>query len=189
MKKLFVLTALLATPAFAAETEHHAAPFLSLFNTNFVVLIAFLAFVGILLYVGVPAMLNKVLDGRAAGIRKDLADARAIRDEAQALLDSFAAKRREVEAMTSRIVDTARDEAQTASNKAKDELTHVIARRLKTAEDQIASAQAAAIKDVRDTAAQVAVAVAGEVMAKNMSAADGSKLIDSAIAEVEAKLH
>ena len=189
MKRLSLLAVLLASPAFAADAEHGAVPFMSLFNTNFVVIVSFLTFIGILLYFGVPAMLTKVLDARADGIRKYLADAKAIRDEAQALLDSFAAKRKEVEAMTSRIVDTARDEAQAASDKAKEELKHVIARRLATAEDQIASAQAAAIKDVRDTAVKIAVAAAGEVLAKGMSAADGSKLIDAAITEVEAKLH
>jgi len=189
MKMIALFGAFLAGPAFAAETEHHAAPFLSLFNTNFVVLIAFLAFIGVLIYFGVPAMITKVLDGRADAIRKDLADAKAIRDEAQALLDSFAAKRKEVEAMTGRIVETAREEAQRASNKAKDELKQVIARRLKTAEDQIASAQAAAIKDVRDSAVRVAISAAGDVIGKNMSAADSAKLIDASIAEVESKLH
>ena len=48
---------LLASPAFAAD-----GPFFSLRNTDFVVLIAFLLFVGILMYLKVPGLLMGMLD-------------------------------------------------------------------------------------------------------------------------------
>ena len=64
-----------------------------------------------------------------------------------------------------------------------------IARRLAAAEGQIASAEAAALKEVRDQAVIIAVGAARDVIAKQMTATDGNKLIDEAIAEVEAKLH
>jgi F-type H+-transporting ATPase subunit b len=64
-----------------------------------------------------------------------------------------------------------------------------VQRRLAAAEEQIASAQAAAIKDVRDRAIAVAVGAAQDVVSKQMTAADGNKLIDESIATVEAKLH
>ena len=57
------------------------------------------------------------------------------------------------------------------------------------AEEQIGSAQAAAVKEVRDQAIVIAIAAAKEVIAKKMTAAEGNALIDSAIAEVDAKLH
>jgi F-type H+-transporting ATPase subunit b len=57
------------------------------------------------------------------------------------------------------------------------------------AEEQIASAQSSAIKDVRDQSVMIAVAAAREVIAKQMTAADGNTLIDKGIDEVEAKLH
>ena len=185
MKKLALVPALIATPAFAAE----GVPFLSLFNTNFVVIIAFLVFVGILLFAGVPAKITGVLDGRADGIRRDLEEARALRDQAQTLLDSFAKRRAEVEEMSKRIVEAAREEAQAAAEKGKADLADTIARRLKAAEDQIASAEAAAIKEVRDRAVQVAVAAAGDVIAKGLSPAESGKLIDASIEQVAAKLH
>jgi len=54
------LIVLLATPALAAS-----GPFVSLSNTNFVVLIAFLLFVGLLIYLKVPGKLSGMLDERA----------------------------------------------------------------------------------------------------------------------------
>ena len=57
------------------------------------------------------------------------------------------------------------------------------------AEEQITSAQAAAEREVRDKAIGVAIAAARQVIAAQMTSAGANKLIDGAIAEVDAKLH
>lgn len=184
MKKLSVLLTFAATPALAAE-----GPFVSLFNTNFVVLVAFLLFVGVLVYLKVPGLLGRMLDDRAEGIRRDLDEAKALREEAQTLLASYERKQAEVAEQAERIVAQAKSEATEAAAAADEALKASIARRLAAAEDQIASAQASAVKDVRDQAIQVAVAAASDVIASKMTATEGNGLIDAAIAEVEAKLH
>ncbi len=184
MKKLAILLTITASPALAAS-----GPFFTLFNTNFVVLIAFLIFIGVLLYIKVPGLLSGLLDKRAEGIRQELNEAKSLREEAQALLASYERKQKEVAEQADRIVAHAKDEATDAAELAKQELRRSIARRLKAAEDQITSAQASAVKDVRDTAVQVAVAAAGEVIADKMSSDHRDRLIDEAIGEVETKLH
>ena len=45
------------------------------------------------------------------------------------------------------------------------------------------------MKEVRDQAIVIAIAAAKDVIAKKMTAAEGNALIDSAIADVDAKLH
>lgn len=178
------------TPAEAAGGAHHVEiPFFSLFNTNFVVLIAFLIFVGVLVYMKVPNKLGEMLDKRADGIRSELDEARRLREEAQAMLASYERKSKEVEAQAERIVANAKAEATEAAEKAKADLKVSIARRLAAAEDQIASAQAAAVREVRNRAAEIAVQAAGEVLAKDMTAEKGNALIDDAIGTVQAKLH
>jgi F-type H+-transporting ATPase subunit b len=185
MKKLTILSfALAASPAFAAS-----GPFFSLNNTNFVVLIAFLLFIGVIMYLRVPGLLGGQLDKRADGIRGELDQARSLREEAQTLLASYERKHKEVQEQSERIIVHAKEEAALAAEAAKAELKKSIARRLAAAEDQIASAQAAAVKEVRDTAVSVAIAAASDVIAKQMTAAGGNKLIEDAIKEVEAKLH
>jgi F-type H+-transporting ATPase subunit b len=186
MRKL-TLTALLGLAAAPAHAATGA--FFSLHNTNFVVLLAFLLFLAVLVYFKVPSMLGGMLDKRAEGIRNDLDEARALREEAQSLLASYERKQREVQDQADRIVAHARTEAELAAEQAKVDLEKSIARRLQGAEEQIASAQAAAVKDVRDKAITVAVAAAREVIAKQMSAADSQKLIDEAIGVVGQKLH
>lgn len=187
MRKIATLVALTAaSPAFAASSSEG---FFSLANTNFVVLLAFLLFIGVLLYAKVPDMLSGLLDKRADDIQGELDEARALREEAQTLLASYERKQQEVKQQAERIVAHAKDEAGVAAEAAKEDLKASIARRLAAAQDQIASAEASAVKEVRDQAIAIAVGAANAVIAKQMTATEGNKLIDAAIAEVEAKLH
>lgn len=177
--------ALSATPALAAGDYG----FFSLKNTDFVVLIAFLIFVGILIRYKVPGMVGGMLDKRAEGIKSELDEAKALRDEAQSLLASYERKQKEVQEQADRIVASAKEEATNAAAAAKGDIAKSITRRLAAAEEQIASAQAAAIKDVRDQAVAVAVGAAKDVMAKQMDAKSAGSLIDDAISTVSEKLH
>ena len=187
MKQLVLtpLVLMVASPAFAAD----GAGWTDLSNTNMVVTLAFLLFITFLGYMGVHKMLGSQLDNRAEGIRSDLEEARALREEAQTILASYERKQKEVAKQADRIVAHAKEEAANAAVAAKDELKASIARRLAAAEDQIISAQSAAVKEVRDTAVQVAVSAARDVIAKQMTANEGTSLIDDAIKTVEAKLH
>lgn len=185
MIRLTAVLALLATPALAASDK----PFFSLANTDFIVLLGFIVFIGVLVYFKVPALLGGMLDKRAEGIEAELNEARALREEAQSLLASFERKQKEVKDQAERIVVKAREDAVLAADQAKEELERSIARRLQAAEEQIASAEATAVKEVRDQAVAVAVGAAKDVIAKQMTAAQGNKLIDEAIAQVGDKLH
>lgn len=184
MKKLTVLLTLATTPAFAAS-----GPFFSMRNTDFVVLIGFILFFSLLAYLKVPGMLGGLLDKRAEGIKSDLDEAKALREDAQTILASYERKQKEVQEQADRIVEAAKVEAQNAAAEAKEDLKQSIKRRLATAQDQIVSAQASAVKEVRDSAIVVAVAAANDVIAKQLTAADGNALIEDAIKDVAAKLH
>ena len=185
MKKLILpLLLLSASPAFAA-----GGPFFSLHNTNFVVMLAFIVFVAILLWAKVPGKMGAALDGRAAQIKAELDEAKALREEARALLSSYEKKQKEVQEQSERIVASAKEEALAAAKQAKEDLKVSIARRLAAAEDQIASAEASALRQVREKAVSVAVAAAADVLSKQSSAEAAAASIDDAIAQVDAKLH
>lgn len=179
-----VLFALVASPAFAAT-----GPFFSLRNTDFVVTIAFIVFVGVLIYFKVPGKVAELLDKRSATIKAELEEARALREEAKALLASYERKQKEVKEQSDRIVAGAKAEAEAAAAQARVDLDVSIARRLAAAEDQITAAEGAALRAVREQAISVAVAAASEVLAKQMTPENTAKSIDAAIAQVEAKLH
>jgi F-type H+-transporting ATPase subunit b len=179
------LFALAASPALAAGDK----PFFSLANTGFVVLIAFVIFIGVLLYFKVPGLVGGMLDKRADSIKAELDEAKALREEAQSLLASYERKQKEVQEQSARIVAAAKEEATNAAAAAKEEIARSITRRLAAAEDQIASAEASAVKEVRDQAIAVAVGAAKDVIAKQMDAKSAGAMIDTSIATVGDKLH
>ena len=184
--KMRIATAMtvLASPAMAAT-----GPFVSLYNTNFVILIGFVVFVGILVWQKVPALLGRMLDDHATMIRNNLDEARLLREEAKALLASYEAKQKEVQEQSVRIIAHAKDEALAAAAKARIDLEGSIARRMAAAEDQIASAVKAAEIAVRNQAINVSVAAAGDILLAQMRAQGAGPSIDAGIVQVAAKLH
>lgn len=178
-----------AAVAAAGPTLAATGPFFSLRNTDFVVTLAFLLFVAVILHFRVPALLGGLLDKRAAGIRADLDEARALHEEARAVLAAYERRQKDVAEQAERMIESARREASAAAEDAKADIRAAIARRLAAAEDQIASAEAGAVRAVRDQAISVAVAVAGDLVAAQIGPAEKARLIDASIAEVAAKLH
>lgn len=188
MKKIMTTAALslAASPAFAASGDYG---FFSLKNTDFIVFLGFVVFIAVLAYFKVPGLIGKMLDDRAEGIQSELNEAKALREEAQTLLASYERKQKEVQAQADRIVSTAKEEATTAAQQAKEDIKASVARRLAAAEEQIESAKDAAVRDVQTKAVAVAVGAAQDVIAKQTTATEANKLIDDAIAEVGEKLH
>ncbi|WP_340110417.1 ATP F0F1 synthase subunit B [Pikeienuella sp. HZG-20] len=158
-------------------------------DANLVVALATVLFIAVLVYFKAPQKIAALLDSRAERIRTELEDARRLREEAQTILASYERKHKEVEEMAKEIVDRARAEATRAAEQGKIDLEASIVRRLKSAEEQIASAEASAMKEVRDRAVVVAVAAARDVIARNMTEKASADLIDKSIANVGAKLH
>lgn len=184
MKRLSVLLALMASPAMAAT-----GPFFSLHNTDFVVTLAFLLFIGILVYFRVPQIVGGLLDKRAEGIRNDLAEARRLREEAQEIYASYERRQREVKTQADEIVANAKREAVLEAEKAKKALQVSIERRLKAAEEQIAGAEGDAVRAVRDRAIQTAISAATEILGKQATPDQRAAGIDSAIDDVATRLN
>lgn len=186
MIRIFTLASLAMTgPALAAGDY----PFFSLQNTDLVVLMGFVVFVGVLVYFKVPAKVSELLDARGVAIRAELDEARRLREEALALNASFERKQAEVKTEVSRIVEKAKLDAQFAAEQTKADIEASIARRLKAAEDQIASAEANAVREVRNAAVTVAVAAASDVLTKQMDGAKADALVADAFKIASERLH
>ena len=81
-------------------------------DAEFFVALGFVIFVVLLGYLGVHNKLAGALDGRIDKIKSELAEAARLRAEAQALMQSFAAKTAEAEAQAASIVAQAKAEAE-----------------------------------------------------------------------------
>jgi F-type H+-transporting ATPase subunit b len=158
-------------------------------NPLFWVLIAFLAFVALVLYYKVPAVITKMLDDRADGIRKELDEARRLREEAQALLADYQRKAREAETEARTIVDQAKREAEALATDARKSLAESLERRSKIAEDKIARAETQALSEVRATAVESAIAAAQELLKTRVKGDVGNSLISQSINDLRGKLN
>jgi F-type H+-transporting ATPase subunit b len=156
----------------------------------FWVMIAFFAFVGLLIYYKVPGMVTKALDARADAIRKELEEARRLRDEAQALLADYKRKSSEAENEAKAILEQAKRESEALASETRKSLTEAVERRTKLAEEKIARAEAQALSEVRSSAVDNAIAAAEKILKARASAASTAKtLIESGIRDLEGKLN
>ncbi len=153
------------------------------FDNTFWAAVGYFIFFGILIYIKVPKLLAKVLDGRIAKIQTDLDEAKQLREDAQALLAEYERKRKAAESEAEEIVTAAKEESVRMADEAKVALEELIVRRTKAVEDKIAQAEAQAIAEVRSRSAEVAVEAARVLLMEQM-ADKGDALIEDAIKDV-----
>jgi F-type H+-transporting ATPase subunit b len=132
----------------------------------------------------VPAAIGKALDRKIDAIRQQLAEAQALRDEAEALKAEYAAKAAQAQSDAAAMVERARHEADALIEKARQDADKLIERRSKMAEDRIAAEERAAILKLRAAAADMATRAAARLIAERMDAKTDGALIDSAIEEL-----
>ena len=153
------------------------------------VAVSFIAFVAILIYYKIPKLVTDQLDKRSAIIAKELEEATKLREDAQALLASYQRQQREAEKESENILEQARQEAELMREESEVALAAQIDRRTRLAEERIGQAEAQAMKEVKDIAADIAAEAARKIIADTLDDTSGDKLIEKSIAEVKDKLH
>jgi len=156
---------------------------------EFWVAVAFLIFVGILVYVGVPKMLLGALDDRARRVQAELDEARRLKEEAQKLLAEYKAKQRQADEEAVAIIEGAKAEAERIAAESKTKMEEFVARRTKMAETKIAQAEAQAIADVRAAAAEAAVTAAEKILTESVKGKVADDLLTRGIGDVKTKLN
>jgi len=134
-------------------------------------------------------VLAGMLDERAAKIRAELDEAQKLKDDAQKMLGQFQRKQRDALQEAEAIIAHAREEAARFAERSKRELEATIERRQRLAEEKIALAEAKAIAEVRNTAVDIAMGAARQVIAERLGDRQGQALVDQAIAELPQRLN
>jgi F-type H+-transporting ATPase subunit b len=159
------------------------------FDATFFAFVALVIFLGIAAYAGAFRAMGSGLDGRAQRIKKELDDAARLRKDAEALLAEYRQKRIDAEKEAAAIVAAAKADAEEYAAETRRKLSESLERRTRQAEQKIAQAEAAAIKDVRNAAAELAIAAAQSLVADAAKGAKGAELIASSIAAVKNRLN
>ncbi|MEH0198216.1 F0F1 ATP synthase subunit B [Caulobacter sp. CCNWLY153] len=157
-------------------------------NPEFWVLAALVIFFGLLVVLKVlPGALFGALDGYAAKIQAELAEAQQLREEAQALLAEVKAQREESERQALAMIEAAKADAIRLEAEAKEKLEEQITRRAEMAERKIAQAEAQAAADVKAAAVDLAAQAAEAVLLARV-ATGSDPLADAAIGQIGGKL-
>ena len=153
-------------------------------DATFWALIALIIFLAIMVYLKVPGVVTAALDKRADTIRKELDEARRLREEAQALLADYQRKGREAETEAEAIIEQAKREAEALTAESGRRLEEYVANRTRQAEEKIAQAEAQALQEVRALSADVTIAAAEKILAGKVKGATADALIARSIGEV-----
>jgi F-type H+-transporting ATPase subunit b len=156
---------------------------------EFWVAISFFLFVAGLLYLGVHKKLASALDSRAAMIAKELEEAKRLRQEAAKVLADYRRKQGEAVEETQGIIALAAKEAELLAAETRRSMKEYFERRMKLAEDKISRAEAEALREVREAAADAAIAAAQMVIAQKLTPEAADKLVKQGIDALKGKLN
>ena len=153
-------------------------------DPTFWVAICVLAFLGFLFFKGVHKVMGTALDARSTKISEELAEARRLREEAQALLASYKRKQKEAEDLADDIVKKARHDAELMAVNARKDMAERLERRTAAAEAKIKSAEVQALNEVRAKAADVSLEAAEALLRSDLKSSQHANLIKDGIAQM-----
>jgi F-type H+-transporting ATPase subunit b len=176
-----------ATVEHGSNAGHHAEPTAFGLTAPMFIGLAMIVVLAILAWKKVPAAIGRALDSKIALIRDQLAEAEALRKEAEALKAEYQAKAQSADAEAAAMIERAQGEAQEIVAKAKTDAEALIERRGRMAEDKIAAEERLAIKQLRAGAADAAARAAARLIAERDDPAADERLVNQTIAELPSR--
>lgn len=152
------------------------------------VLVSFVIFVGLAVVFG-RGMILKMLDDKILAIRTEIANATALRDEAQKLLLEYETKQKAAHSEAEKMLEAAKKQAVELHEKADRDLTETMARRESMMKDRIQRMEDAAMDDIRRYAADLAISATTEIITQKLDQASANKLADQSIRKVSENLN
>ena len=183
--KWFLLT--LLTLALSYEVSHAAGSkkMFSLDNTDFVVLISFLIFVGVLIYFKVPSIIAAFLDKRSDDIKNEIERASEILEDAKQILSSIESNHIKTTETIEQMVTTAKHRAEDEEDKAKKHIEELMKNKLISAEGQVNSNERKILEEIEQRAIDLSIEKVRVRLSKRLSGSDYGRYFDASIKSVE----
>ena len=157
----------------------------SLDNTDFVVLISFLIFVGVLIYFKVPSIVGAFLDKRSNDIQSEIEKAGEILEEAKKILSSIEADHIRTSETIGQMVETARSRAGEEEEKAKKNIEELMKNKLISAEGQVMSNERKILEEIEDRAIDLSIEKVKVKLSQSLSSSDYDNQFDASIQSIE----
>ena len=146
--------------------------------------ISFVIFV-VALYRPLKGIINKALEDKSAEIRRDLEEAKQLREQAVKMVEQARLKQKEAEQNAIDIIKHAKNEVVRIQEAATDELEVFMRRQNRNLETRIKQMEIAAIKSVNDRMIEIAIETAEEVIASNLDENTAQEIIEHSLKEVK----
>jgi F-type H+-transporting ATPase subunit b len=153
------------------------------------VAIAFVIFIGVLVYFKIPGKLVTALDQRSAAISNELEEARRLRAEAESLLADYKQRAENAQTEAEDIIAQAEREAAAYAKESRAAFDEMIARRLNLAEQKIKLEEEKARKHIRAQAAELAIAAAEQLIEQKVSGKVAENTITASLDRIKKRLH
>ena len=160
-----------------------------IYEPEFWVAVSFFIFIGVLVYFCVHMKVASALDARALLIRKELKEARRLREEAEKVLADYQRKMGDVVTEVDNITALATTEAKTLAAETRQSLKEYFDRRIKLAEEKIARAEMEAVRELRNDVVDAAIAAAQNLIAAKLTPDRAKKLVSTSIKALKSKLN
>ena len=157
----------------------------SLDNTDFVVLISFLIFTGVLVYFKVPSIIADFLDKRSDNIQNEIEKASEILEDAKKILSSIESDHIKTNETIKQMVTTAKARAREEEEKAKKYIEELMKNKLISAEGQVKSSERKILREIEQRAIDLSIDKVKVSLSKSLSESDYERHFDNSINSVE----
>jgi F-type H+-transporting ATPase subunit b len=158
---------------------------ISLDNTDFVVLISFLIFVGVLVYFKVPSIVGAFLDKRSNDIQNEIEKAGEILEEAKKILSSIEADHIKTSETIGQMVQSAKSRAGDDEEMAKKNIEKLMRNKLISAEGQVLSSERKILEEIEGRAIDLSIEKVRMKLSKSLSSSDYDNQFDLSIQSIE----
>ena len=158
---------------------------ISLNNTDFVVLISFLIFVGVLVYFKVPSIVGAFLDKRSNDIQNEIEKAGEILEEAKKILSSIEADHIKTSETIRQMVQNTKSRAGDDEEKAKKNIEELMRNKLISAEGQVLSSERKIFEEIEGRAIDLSIEKVRMKLSKSLSIRDYDNQFDLSIQSIE----
>jgi len=157
-------------------------------NSDIWVLLGFVLFFA-LVYKRISGVVVTNLDERSENIRKQIEEARTLREEAQTMLAQYQRQQRDAEKTASEMIADAKHQADDLLKQAQIDAEAMAERQKKMAEARIAQMEAQAVAEVRAVAAEVAVQATRSLIEQQMDAGKASDILAESIDKLPSRIN
>ena len=154
-------------------------------DATFWVAISFLLFVVLLFYLKVPQKIDQSLNESIKAIKSEIEHAEKLKDEAKNILSDYDSKVSKSKAEIEKMLENAEKQSEQNIIKTNEDFHFVIESRKKTAEDKIKQMKLQAIKDMKNSAVEIAVKSVEKIIKNSIDKKKLDKIYISSIDEAK----